>query len=78
MTAAHGQAGEGGGAAVGPLGELAQAIEPKAIAPATSLRTTRAIWLLVMWHHVIRQVGSPSRLIGIIVAIAINPGGHLS
>jgi hypothetical protein len=44
VTAAHGTADEGAGVAVGPLGELAHAIEPKAMVPAKSLRTTRAIF----------------------------------
>lgn len=57
VSAAHGDAAEGAGTpaagaravgalAVGAVGELAQAIEAKATAPATSVRTTRAMCLL--------------------------------
>jgi hypothetical protein len=44
----HGDADERVGAAVGALGELAHAIEPTAMVPVKSLRTTRANCLLVI------------------------------
>jgi hypothetical protein len=44
VRAAHGNPDEVAGTAVGLLGELAHAIEPKAMVPAKSLRTTRAIF----------------------------------
>ena len=57
----HGDAGAAAGAAEGRVGESAQAIEPKAMVAANSLRNTRAICLFVIRFRLITRVGCPAR-----------------